>query len=286
MKKFRKSILLTMLLVVAFSSSAFAFLSPIFKFGDDVEIGNITGSIDKVFMVDENKNPVQTYIGKNLVNIMVVTDELDNLSVTKILPVDGYWTLCDEVNFVDGGVFETGVKPYSIINLKEEGLYYLKSEKNGTFENMVIYIKGETDYTTNGFIAEYAEFEVDAYGNEDVVGGFVLDYEAYLKLDDIAKMFVGTEEEFYVMYVEDFDLYNIITEKEYEEIETLDCEYELGEKKLAVSGVARELFANYFSTKIETLLINDENYYNISDFKTVIKFDLHVSIVDSLIKIQ
>lgn len=285
MKKFKNSLLLMVALIVMFSTSAFAFGPQRLYVGEQLQVSNITGKSEKVYMIDGNGEPLQTYIGKNIVNVIASGEDLDNFIVREILPVDGYWTVCDQVEFAFGGVYETGVQQYTTVNISGAGLYYVASIKDEVKENFVICILGDEEFTTNGYIANYTEMEVKIFDKTTTVTGFVCDYNMYVRIEDIANLYAGSEQEFSINWNENFSLYNLITGEEYTESEVEPFDYEEDEIKLAITH-SEEIFKNFVSTGVSGLTVDEESYYSIKDFASAFSNEILVSIVDKTISIK
>lgn len=284
MKKIISKILIGAMAVSMFSTTAFAYKLEV---EDQLKISNVVSSDSRVFALDEEKNPIQTYLAEGIVNIQAVGENMEYFSVMQILPINGYWTAAVQVPFSYGGMTsETTVEPYSMVSITESGLYKVVSQKDGEMITNVIYVEEGTNYKSNAYLTELQTATVTVDGQEIEIDVYEVDDEVFFKIRDIAQMLVGTDEEFEVTWNETFELIDIYPGQEYTVTGREFITTAQEEAALIALDTAPDLFKEKSSTRVNGYVINDENFYNIEKFADMFDFYIDINLKKDYITID
>lgn len=254
MKKIINRCLLSAMCLSVFYTNAFAY--------DLTFTENIKDTSDVVFLTEKGL-PIQTYIGEGVINIINDTP----FSVYGVELIDNAWSVSTEIPLAYGGT-----SGFSIASLFDTGVYYIVTQENNIKKSSVLYIKGDTNYTSNAFCANLVDYSININGVLDSADVFEINNKLFLEINDIARLLSNTNKSFSLDFNDEFEIINIDPNGVYSE-NIVEKNYT--SKMLALTNVT-DLFKQLHSTNVEGYSIGGNNFYDISKLAQNLDFDINI----------
>lgn len=270
MKKIINKLLIASFFTSLFTISSLAYRDSRFEISNQLEITNILKSDDRVFMLDGNLEGVQTYIANEKINIFSIAENVEHFSATKIEAVDSKWTKTEKLDYSYGGIVDSKLVSNSIININEPGLYYISSINNGIEENLVICIETDKILRTNAYLAKNTNQQLLVNDINYDLDIFSVNDNIFIKISDLAKIFVDTDKEFDIKWNTDFNFYDIYTNEKYSQ--NNDIIKNNFKDSIAFDTNLPDLYKELTSTKIHGYTINNEHFYDLGQIANILDF--------------